>query len=312
MKKTRLCELLNIELPIIQAGMVWVSGGNLAAASANAGCLGVIGAGSMHPDLLDQQIAKALTRTDKPIAINLPLLYSKVEEQVEIALKHGIKIFITSAGSPKKYTQFLKDKGCIVMHVCSTPELALKCEEAGVDAVIVEGFEAGGHNGRDELTSMVLIPQCVEKLKIPVVAAGGFASGSSIVAALALGADGVQMGTRFMLTQESSAHENYKKLLTNSHSNSTMLMMKEHVPVRLYKNKFYEEIAQLEKNCASVEKIREHLGKGRAKKGILEGDLDEGELETGQICSYIKDIPTVASLVQKLKEEYQRSLEILN
>jgi len=308
MKKTSICKLLNIEYPIIQAGMVWVSGANLAAASAEAGCLGVIGAGSMSAELLESQIKKAKSKTNKPLAVNIPILYSGSQNQIDIALKNGIKIFITSAGSPKKFTPYLKEKGCTVIHVCSTPELALKCEQAGVDAVVVEGFEAGGHNGRDELTSMVLIPQCVKELSIPVIAAGGFATGGSILAAFSLGAVGVQMGTRFMLTKESSAHQNYKQLLVNSSPNSTMLMMKDHVPVRLFKNKFYEEIAELEKKCAGVEKIKEHLGKGRAKLGMLDGDIENGELETGQVCSLITNIPTVQELVQNINEEYHIAL----
>lgn len=312
MRKTKITELLNIELPIIQGGMVWVSGGKLAAASSNAGCLGVIGAGSMTLELLDHHIKKAMSLTDKPLAVNFPLLYSKVEEQLEVALKNGIKIFITSAGSPKKYTPMLKEKGCTVIHVTSTPILAKKCEDAGVDAIIVEGFEAGGHNGRDELTSMVLIPQCRKLVNIPIIAAGGFASGQSVLAGLALGADGIQMGTRFMMTQESSAHQNYKDALINSGHDSTMLMMKDLVPVRLLKNKFYEEIKELEDNCADLDTLREHLGKGRAKKGMLEGDLEAGELETGQICSAINDLPKVSEMVNNLRQEYTLALEALN
>lgn len=309
MKKTKLCNLLEIELPIIQAGMVWVSGGKLAAASANAGCLGVIGAGSMTLELLDYHIKKAKSLTTKPLAINLPIMYDKVEEQIEIALKNDIKIFITSAGSPKKYTSFLKSKGAIVIHVTSTPELAKKCEDAGVDAVIVEGFEAGGHNGRDEITSLVLIPASVKKCSIPIIAAGGFGSGQSIVAALALGASGVQMGTRFMMTEESSAHKNYKDLLIDTHSQSTKLMMKELVPVRLVKNKFFEEIQALENNCAGADKLANHLGKGRAKLGMLDGDTDNGELEAGQVCSTITDMPKVQVLVEDLKREFNQAVE---
>ena len=304
MKRTRICELLNIELPIIQAGMVWVSGAKLAAASANAGCLGVIGAGSMNPEVLKSQLDKCNKLTQKPVAINLPLLYSKVEEQIEIALKAGIKIFITSAGSPKKYTQFLKDKGCTVIHVTSSPELAKKCEDAGVDAIIAEGFEAGGHNGRDEITTMSLIPQVVDTVKIPVIAAGGFSDGRSILAGFSLGAEGIQMGTRFLMTKESSAHDNYKNLLLNSNPGSTKLMMKSFVPVRLFKNKFYEEIQKLEDNGATVDELKAHLGHGRAKLGMLDGDLDSGELEIGQICSSIHNIPSVKDLVQNLQDEY--------
>tara|TARA_Y100000768_G_scaffold385945_1_gene373204 strand:- start:25190 stop:26137 length:948 start_codon:yes stop_codon:yes gene_type:complete len=307
LKKNRLTELLNIELPLIQAGMVWVSGAKLAAASSNAGCLGVIGAGSMQPDLLDYHIKKAKSLTDKPLAVNFPLLYSKIEEQIEVALKNNIQVFITSAGSPKKFTSLLKEKGKTVIHVTSTPELAKKCEDAGVDAVIVEGFEAGGHNGRDETTSLVLIPQCVEAVDIPIIAAGGFATGGSVLAGLALGAEGIQMGTRFLMTEESSAHKNYKELLAHAPHNATMLMMKNLVPVRLFKNKFYEEIKDLENNCASKDVLLQHLGKGRAKLGMLEGDLDNGELEVGQICSLIKTYPNVSDVVSEIQAEYQQA-----
>lgn len=308
MKQTKICELLNIKYPIIQAGMVWVSGAKLAAASANAGCLGVIGAGSMKPVLLKEHILKAQSLTDKSLAINIPIMYKDSQEQINIALELGIKIFITSAGSPKKFTKYLKDKGCVVIHVTSTPKLALKCQDAGVDAVIVEGFEAGGHNGRDELTSLVLIPKITKQLNIPVIAAGGFASGESIVAALALGADGVQMGTRFMMTKESSAHKKYKDLLLTTDESSTMLSMKKHVPVRLVKNQFFEQVKELENNGASKDELIDLLGKGRAKSGMLDGDLDEGELEAGQICYSISDIPTVSELVDSLISEYNYAI----
>jgi enoyl-[acyl-carrier protein] reductase II len=312
MKETRITKLLSIKYPILQGGMVWVSGAKLAAAASNAGCLGVIGAGSMNAELLDHHIKKAKSLTDKPLAINLPLLYSKIEEQITCALNNDIRIFITSAGSPKKYTKYLKDKGCIVMHVTSTPELARKCEEAGVDAVICEGFEAGGHNGRDEITTMALVPQVKKIISIPIVAAGGFSDGGSIVAGLALGADGVQMGTRFLMTQESSAHENYKKLLLESKSNSTKLMMKDIVPVRLLKNKFYAEVLELEEDNESKEKRIEHLGRGRAKLGMLDGDIDDGELEIGQVCSLIKDVPSVSDMVKKLNQEYLSVIDSLS
>ncbi len=304
MKKTAINELYQIELPIIQAGMVWVSGAKLAAAAANAGCLGIIGAGSMKPDLLREQIKKAKTLTDKSLGVNLPLLYKDIEKQIEISLEEGIKHFITSAGSPKKYTKFLKDNGATVTHVTSSASLAKKCEDAGVDAVVVEGFEAGGHNGRDEITSMVLIPQARAAVSIPIIAAGGFATGSSVVAAMALGADAVQMGTRFMMSKESSAHSEYKKLLLESDENATMLMMKNVVPVRLVKNKFYEDIKKLEDSCADDETLIAHLGRGRARSGMLDGDIIEGELEAGQVCGLIKDLPSVAEIVDNLKKEY--------
>ncbi|MAZ47868.1 MAG: nitronate monooxygenase [Halobacteriovoraceae bacterium] len=312
MKKTRINKLYQIEYPILQAGMVWVSGGRLAAAAANAGCLGIIGAGSMKPDLLREHIRKAKSLTQKPLGVNLPLLYKDIEAQINISLEEGIKHFITSAGSPKKFTQFLKDNNATVTHVTSSATLAKKCEDAGVDAVIVEGFEAGGHNGRDEITSLVLIPQCAKALKIPVIAAGGFACGKSALAGFALGAEGIQMGTRFMMSQESSAHENYKNLLLNSPENATELRMKNLVPVRLLKNKFYEEIKELEENCSSPEKLKEHLGKGRARLGMLEGDLEQGELEAGQVCGNIQDLPTVSELVKAILIEYNLALENLN
>lgn len=308
---THLCNLLGIKYPIIQAGMVWISGAKLAAASSNAGCLGVIGAGSMKPELLEKHIKKALSLTDKPIAVNIPIMYKDAQEQIDMALRCGITIFITSAGTPKKFTKYLKDKHCIVIHVTSSPQLAKKCEEAGVDAVIVEGFEAGGHNGRDELTSLVLIPQTVNTVTIPVIAAGGFATGQSILAGLALGAQAIQMGTRFMMTKESSAHDKYKKLLTQTQPNSTMLSMKKYMPVRLIKNQFYDEVSELENNCASKEELIEHLGKGRAKAGMLDGDLENGELEAGQICSSITSILSVEDLVQSLIKEYSNSLRTL-
>lgn len=303
--KNQLTELLNIDYPIIQAGMVWVSGGKLAGAASKAGCLGVIGAGSMKPDLLAHHIDKAKAISDKALAVNLPIMYSGCPEQIETALNHGIKIFITSAGSPKKYTEFLKSKGATVVHVTSTPELAKKCEDAGVDAVIAEGFEAGGHNGRDEITTMALIPQVRDSIKIPLIAAGGIADARGILAAQALGADGVQMGTRFMMTQESSAHQNYKDLLLSAQPGSTKLSMKELVPVRLFKNKFYEQVTQLEAQGGGKEELSELLGRGRARKGMLEGDLDEGELEVGQICSMIQDLPSVELMVKNLVRDYR-------
>lgn len=308
--KQNICSLLPIKFPIIQAGMVYVSGGKLAAASANAGILGVIGAGSMNLTLLDEHIQKALKITNHPerLAVNVPLLYEKSREQLEIALKAGIKIFITSAGSPKTYTSWLKDQGCVVIHVVSTPEFAVKSEAAGCDAVIAEGFEAGGHNGRDEITTMTLIPQTVDAVKIPVIAAGGIGDGRGIAAVMCLGAQGAQLGTRFVATQESSAHVNFKNAVIHSTPSSTMLSMKKHIPVRLLKNKFYEQVKALEERGASKEELEALLGKGRARKGMLEGDLNEGEIEIGQIASLIRDIPTVEELVSKLIREQREAL----
>jgi enoyl-[acyl-carrier protein] reductase II len=302
--------LLPIQYPIIQAGMVWVSGGKLAAVSANAGILGVIGAGSMKPDLLKLQIEKAklLTTYHERLAVNVPLLYEKSKEQLEVALSLGIKIFITSAGSPKTYTSWLKSLGSTVIHVVSTPEFARKSEQAGCDAVIAEGFEAGGHNGRDEITTFALIPQVVDSVKIPVIAAGGIADGRGIAAAMCLGAHGVQMGTRFVATEESSAHINFKNAILQSRPDSTMLMMKKSVPVRLFKNKFFEDVKSLEDSGASKEDLEKLLGHGRAKSGMLDGDMIEGEIEIGQVASLIHDIPTVQKLVQKLIQEQRDSL----
>lgn len=307
--KSKLTELLNIEYPIIQAGMVWVSGGKLAGAASKAGCLGVIGAGSMKPELLKLHIEKAKAISYKALAVNLPIMYPGCPEQIQVALDAGIKIFITSAGSPKKYTELLKNQGATVIHVTSSPELALKCEDAGVDAVIAEGFEAGGHNGRDEITTMTLIPQVRDKVKIPVIAAGGIGDARGMLAAQALGADGVQMGTRFMMTQESSAHQNYKDLLLRATPGSTKLSMKGLMPVRLFRNKFFEEVEKLEFQCAPKEELAKLLGKGRARLGMLEGDLDQGELEVGQVCSLIKDLPTVEEMVQNLVKERERILQ---
>ncbi len=308
----RIQKLFGIQLPIVQAGMVWVSGGKLAAAASEAGALGIVGAGSMKPDLLAHHIKKAQSLTSKPIGVNVPLLYSLVEDQIQTALQLGIRIFFTSAGSPKKFTKLLKDAGCVVVHVTSSPDLARKCEEAGVDAVVAEGFEAGGHNGRDEITTMALIPQVVDAVNIPVIAAGGIADGRSIAAALALGADGVQMGTRFVCTQESSAHENFREAVTKAGPGDTMLVMKRLVPVRLLKNKFFEEVRSLEERCASTEELQTLLGKGRAKAGMLEGDLADGELEIGQIAATVRDVPTVAELVTRLQQEYAAAVQSLS
>lgn len=302
--QTRVSKLFGIEAPIIQAGMVWVSGAKLAAAAANSGCLGLIGAGSMHPNLLREHIQKAKRFTNKNFGINVPLLYEKTQEQIQVALEEGVKIFFTSAGSPKTWTPLLKKEGCIVVHVTSTPELAKKCEDAGVDAVVVEGFEAGGHNGRDEITSLVLLQQVYKTLSIPVIAAGGFASGRSILAALALGAEAVQMGTIFAATSESSAHDNFKNYMCEAKYNSTFLRMKKLVPVRLLDNSFSKAVAEAEEKCANKEELQNLLGKGRAKQGMLLGDLQEGELEVGQIVSEVKDIISCSQLVEKLKQEF--------
>jgi enoyl-[acyl-carrier protein] reductase II len=305
-----LCSLLNLEYPIVQAGMVWVSGAKLAAASANAGILGVIGAGSMNPELLEHHIIKALSLTNHPerLALNVPLLYDKTKEQLELGIKHGIKTFITSAGSPKTYTGWLKGEGRKVIHVVSTPEFAKKSEIAGCDAVVAEGYEAGGHNGREEITTLSLIPQVVDAVKIPVIAAGGIGDGRGIASVMCLGAQGAQLGTRFVATVESSAHENFKNAILNSSPSSTMVMMKKYIPVRLFKNNFFEEVKKLEDQGATKEELVELLGKGRARKGMFEGDMNDGEIEIGQIASLIRDIPTVEALVKRLIHEQRQCL----
>lgn len=308
--QTPITALFGTASPLVQAGMVWVSGGKLAAAAANAGCLGLIGAGSMDPELLRHHIQKAQVLTDKPFGINLPLLYSKVAEQIDVALEQGIRIFFTSAGSPKTWTGYLKKAGAVVVHVTSSLALAQKCEDAGVDAVVVEGFEAGGHNGREELTSLVLLQQLRGRLSIPVIAAGGFGTGHAVLAALALGAQGVQLGTRFVATQESSAHENYKQRLCQA-GNETFLRMKKTVPVRLLKNDFAERIAQAEDRGASADELLALLGKGRAKSGMLLGDLAEGELEIGQIVSLVQRVSTCEELVEELYAEYRAAVAAL-
>lgn len=304
-KSAQICALFGVKYPIVQGGMVWVSGGKLAAAVSEAGGLGLIGAGSMKPELLKLHIAKAKQLTARPFGVNLPLLYHGAEEQLRVALDGGVRIFFTSAGSPKKFTSFLKKEGCKVVHVTSSPELAKKCEDAGVDAVVAEGFEAGGHNGRDELTTMALIPLVVDSVNIPVIAAGGIGDGRGMAAALALGASGVQVGSRFAATIESSAHDEFKRAIVAAGPSSTMLAMKKLVPVRLLKNKFYEEVLKLEDKCASTEELSQLLGKGRAKAGMLDGDLVEGEFEIGQISALIQDVPSAGEIVQRLMNEFE-------
>lgn len=309
-----ICALFKIKYPIVQGGMVWVSGGKLAGAVSNAGGLGIVGAGSMKPDVLREHIFKAQKLTSNPFAVNVPLLYEKAQEQIDCALELGVKIFFTSAGSPKKFTSYLKQKGAIVVHVTSSPELALKCAEAGVDAIVAEGYEAGGHNGREEITTMTLIPQVRQKISLPLIAAGGIATGSGIAAAMALGADGVQMGTRFLMTKESSAHVNFKNLALNALPHSTQIMMRKTVPVRLLVNQFANEIKAIEDAYTGEElktKLTEHLGKFRAMKGMLHGELDEGELEIGQIVSLIKSVPSVEEVMKELISDYQKTLSRL-
>jgi enoyl-[acyl-carrier protein] reductase II len=308
--KTRFFDVFpEIQHPIVQGGMVWVSGGKLAAAVSNAGALGLVGAGSMKPDLLQHHIRKAKALTQKPFGVNVPLLYKDVQLQLQMALDEGVRIFFTSAGSPKTHTAWLKSYGATVVHVTSTPELALKCQDAGVDAVVLEGFEAGGHNGRDELTTLVLLQQIQGKLNIPVIIAGGIGSGAAIAAALALGADAVQIGTMFAATEESSAHANFKKAMLDAGNTATFLHMKKLVPVRLLHNPFSENVRLAENQCASAEHLSQILGKGRAKTGMLEGDITEGELEVGQIVSNVSSIKTCRALIDEFIADYSRAME---
>ena len=306
-----LTTLFGTRYPIVQAGMVWVSGGKLAAAAAEAGCLGLIGSASMTPDLLRLHIRKARQLTGRPFGVNVALLYPKAQELFDVAFDEGVSIFFTSAGSPKAFTPYLKARGAVVVHVTSSPELAQKCEAAGVDAVVVEGFEAGGHNGRDEITTLVLVREAVDAVRVPVIAAGGIGDGRAIAAALALGASGVQIGSRFAATVESSAHDAFKQAIVAAGSGATMLAMKKHVPVRMMKNGFFAQVAALESRGASVDELRDLLGKGRAKRGMFEGDLDDGELEIGQVSGLIRDVPTCAALVARLLAEYEEAVRAL-
>ena len=300
----RVCKLLGVAHPVIQGGMVYNSGAKLAAAVANAGGLGLVGAGSMRPELFREQVRKARALTDRPFGVNIPLLYPHSGECVEIALAEGVKIFFTSAGSPKKVVGALKDAGCLSVHVVASPALAKKCEDAGCDAVVCEGFEAGGHNGREEITTMVLVPQCAAAVDVPVIAAGGIATGAQLAAALALGADGVQIGSRFALTQESSGHEAFKQAVVAAGPGDTHLVLKTHVPVRLLRNAFRDRITRMEAAGATAEELAAELGQGRARRGMLEGDLAEGELEIGQVSGMIDDVPTVQEVMDRLLGGY--------
>lgn len=307
----RITRLFGIDLPIIQAGMIWASGWRLASAVSNAGGLGILGAGSMYPDVLRTHIQKCKQATDRPFAVNLPLLYPDIDKHIEIILENQVPIVFTSAGSPRTWTGILKEKGVKVVHVVSSSVFAQKAAAAGCDAVVAEGFEAGGHNGREETTTMVLIPQTVSAVDIPVIAAGGIATGRQMLAAMALGASGVQIGTRFLASEESSAHPDFKKMVIESKEGDTCLMMKKLVPVRLLKNDFYRRIEEAESRGAGTEELKKILGRARAKKGIFEGDLQEGELEIGQVSSLLDDILPAATIVQNLLDEYAAGLESL-
>jgi len=303
MMKNRVCELFGVRFPIVQGGMVWVSGAKLAAAVSNAGGLGLIGAGSMKPELLRQHIRKATRLTTRPFGVNIPIFSKYAEEQVELAIEEEISIFFMSAGSPKRLTHKLKEAGCTVVHVASSPTLARKCQDAGVDAVVVEGFEAGGHNGREELTTFVLVPQARDRVDIPLIAAGGIADGRGIAAAFALGAEGVQIGTRFAATVESSASDAYKQLLVTSGDAATRLMLKSLIPVRLVQNSLTEKLLKLESRCATVMELEAELGEAAAKRAIFDGEVDTGEAEAGEVVGMIHDIPTVLELMQRLVSE---------
>lgn len=302
--KNRITELFNIKYPIISGGMVWCSGWRLAAAVSNAGGLGLIGAGSMHPEVLREHIWKCKAATDKPFGVNVPLMYPDIDNIMNIIMNEGVKIVFTSAGNPKLWTKKLQDQGIKVAHVVSSSKFALKCQEAGVDAIVAEGFEAGGHNGREETTTMALIPQVTTRVTTPLIAAGGIANGKTMLAALALGADGVQIGTRFALTKESSAAEEFKAKCIELNEGDTILSLKKVSPTRLIKNEFYKEIQEAEDRGASADELRAILGKGRSKKGIFEGNLIDGELEIGQIASLISDIPTVEKVITNIISEF--------
>lgn len=309
--ENRITKLFGIKYPIISGGMVWCSGWKLAAAVSNAGGLGLLGAGSMKPDLLREHIQKCKTATDKPFGVNVPLISPYSEALIQVILEEKVPIIFTSAGNPKTWTSRLHDAGIKVAHVVASSRFALKCQEAGVDAVVAEGFEAGGHNGREETTTMVLIPQVKEKLDLPLIAAGGIATGSGMLAAFSLGAEGIQMGTRFALTAESSASDAFKNKCIQLNEGDTMLALKKLVPTRLIKNEFYNSIAKAEDNGATAEELREILGKGRAMKGIFEGNLIEGELEIGQIASLIHDLPPVQDVMEQIVSEYNKRIEEL-
>ena len=301
----KITQLFNIKYPIIQGGMIWNSGYKLASAVSNAGGLGLIGAGSMYPEVLREHIKKCQAATNKSFGVNVPMLYPNIEEIMQIIVDEGVKIVFTSAGNPKTWTKFLTDNNIIVVHVVSSSKFALKAQEAGVDAVVAEGFEAGGHNGREETTTFTLIPMVKENISIPLIAAGGIATGAGMLAAMALGADGVQLGSRFAASIESSSHENFKQSIIDSQEGDTQLTLKELAPVRLIKNKFYNDLQELYSNNPTVEDLKVLLGKRRSKRGMFEGDLVEGELEIGQISGLIHEILPVATIIKNLITEFE-------
>lgn len=307
--KTRITELFDIEYPIIQAGMIWNSGWRLASAVANAGGLGLLGAGSMYPHVLLEHIQKCKKATDKPFGVNVPMLYPNIEEIIDIIIKEGVKIVFTSAGNPKTFTSKLKAHGITVVHVVSSVKFALKAQEAGVDAIVAEGFEAGGHNGREETTTFTLIPMVKEKISIPLIAAGGIATGRGMLAAMVLGADGVQIGSRFVASEESSAHPNFKKAVIEAEDGDTYLTLKELAPVRLLRNKFFDSVMELYATNPTRDQLVQHLGRARAKLGMFEGNLEEGELEIGQIAGLIHDIKPASQIVRAIITEFNSAKE---
>lgn len=308
MEKNRICELFNIEKPIVQAGMIWCSGWELASAVSNAGGLGLIGAGSMYPEVLRDHIRKCKAATDRPFGVNVPLLYPDIEQHMQVIVEEGVKIVFTSAGNPKTWTQHLKAKGIRVAHVVSNVKFAVKCQEAGVDAIVAEGFEAGGHNGREETTTMVLIPQVRSAVNLPLICAGGIATGSQMAAAFALGAEAVQVGSRFVATPESSGHLAFKNAVIQTGEGDTVLALKQLTPVRLIRNKFCRTVEEAEQRGAGADELKAILGRARAKKGMFEGDLDEGELEIGQVSAAITEIKPAAEVVDEMYTDFKRTI----
>ena len=306
--KNRVTELFGIDYPIIQAGMIWASGWRLASAVSNAGGLGLIGSGSMYPDVLREHIHKCKSATTRPFGVNVPLLYPDIDKHIKIIIEEGVKIVFTSAGNPKTWTSVLKEKGITVAHVVSSSKFALKAEEAGCDAVVAEGFEAGGHNGREETTTMVLVPAVAKAVKIPVLAAGGISTGRQMLAAMVMGAEGVQVGSRFVTSEEASSHTDFKQAVVNAREGDTMLTMKQLTPVRMIKNKFFEQVQEAEKKGASPSELESLLGRARAKKGMFEGKLDEGELEIGQVSALLDDILPAAQIVRNIWTEFEEAL----
>jgi enoyl-[acyl-carrier protein] reductase II len=308
----RITQLFGIKYPLIQAGMIWCSGWELASAVSNAGGLGLIGSGSMYPEILRDQIQKCKAATDKPFGVNVPMLYPDIDQHMNIIVEEGVKIVFTSAGNPKTWTNWLKERGITVVHVVSNVKFAKKCEDAGVDAVVAEGFEAGGHNGREEITTLCLIPQVRQAVNLPLIAAGGIGTGAGMMAVLALGAEGVQIGSRFVATPESSAHTHFKQAVVEAGEDATRLALKSLTPVRLLQNAFFQQVKEMETRGASAEELAELLGRGRAKKGMFEGDLVEGELEIGQISGLISSILPAAEIVKDIIQEYAALRNLIN